>query len=63
MTLHEALNTIKVHEEAIKKNSSHVMMDLDPWRSPSVGEVVEEAHEASCLMKKLITWSLSPQVG
>ena len=43
--------------------TGNVMMDLDPWRSPSVGEVVEEAHEASCLMKKLITWSLSPQVG
>ena len=27
------------------------VMDLDPWRSPSVGEVVEEAHDASCLMK------------
>ena len=25
-----------------------VMMDLDPWRSPCVFEVVEEAHEASC---------------
>ena len=29
-----------------------VMMNLDPWRSPGVVEVVEEAHEASCLMKK-----------
>ena len=28
-----------------------VMMDLDPWRSPCVVEVVEEAHGASCLMK------------
>ena len=29
-----------------------VMMDLDPWRSPGVVEVVEEAYEALCLMKK-----------
>ena len=29
-----------------------VMMDLDPWRSPSVVEVVEEAYEATYLMKK-----------
>ena len=29
------------------------MMDLDPWRSSCVVEVVEEAHEASYLMKKL----------
>ena len=28
------------------------MVDLDPWRSLGVGKVVEEAHEASCLMKK-----------
>ena len=28
-----------------------VMMDLDPWRSPGVVEVVEEAYEAPCLMK------------
>ena len=32
--------------------TSDVMLDLDPWRSPGVGEVVEEAHEASCFMKK-----------
>ena len=31
-----------------------VMMDLDPWRSPCVVEVVEEAHEVSFLMKKLL---------
>ena len=29
------------------------MMDLDPWRSSCVVEVVEEAHEASYLTKKL----------
>ena len=29
-----------------------VMMGLDPWRSPGVVEVVEEAYEAPCLMKK-----------
>ena len=28
-----------------------VMMDLDPWRSPGVVEVVKEACEAPCLMK------------
>ena len=29
-----------------------VMMDLDPWRSPNVVEVVEKSYEAPCLMKK-----------
>ena len=38
-----------------------VMMDIDSWRSPGVGEVVEEAHEASCLMKKLLNKSFDPQ--
>ena len=33
--------------------TSDVMMDLDNWRSPCVVKVVEEAHEASYLMKKL----------
>ena len=28
-----------------------VMMDLDPWGSPTVVDVVEEAYEASCLLK------------
>ena len=28
-----------------------VMVDLDPWRSPCVVKMVEEAHEASCFMK------------
>ena len=28
-----------------------VMMDIDTWRSPGVGEVIEEAYEAPCLMK------------
>ena len=28
-----------------------VMMDLDPWMSFGVVEVVEEAYEASCLLK------------
>ena len=32
--------------------TSDVMMDLDPWRSPGVVEVVEEAYETPCLMKK-----------
>ena len=32
--------------------AGNVMMDLDPWRSPGVVEGVEEAYEASCLMKK-----------
>ena len=40
-----------------KRRSSNptgdVMMDLDPWRSPGVGEVVEEYYESPCLMKKL----------
>ena len=38
------------------------MMDLDPWRSPCVVEVVEEAHEVSCLMKKLLKKSLDPHL-
>ena len=29
-----------------------VIMDLDPWMSPGVGEVIEEAYEAPCLMNK-----------
>ena len=29
-----------------------VMMDLDPRRSPGMVKMVEEAHEAPCLMKK-----------
>ena len=29
-----------------------VIMDLDPWRSPGVDEVVEEAYESPFLMKK-----------
>ena len=29
-----------------------VMMDLDPWRSLGVFDMVEEAQEASCFMKK-----------
>ena len=28
------------------------MMDLDPWRSPGMVKMVEEAHEAPCFMKK-----------
>ena len=34
------------------KPTVDVMMDLDPWRSFVVVEVVEEAYEDSCLMKK-----------
>ena len=29
-----------------------VRMDLDPWGSPSVVEVVKEDYESPCLMKK-----------
>ena len=32
--------------------TSDVIMDLDPWRSLGVVEVVEEAYETPCLMKK-----------
>ena len=32
--------------------TGNIMLDLDPWRSPSMAKVVEEAHEASRLMKK-----------
>ena len=38
--------------------TSDVMIDLDPWRSPDVVEVVKEAYEAPCLMKKpMKTWN------
>ena len=30
-----------------------LMMDFNPWRSPGVVKVVEEAYESPCLMKKL----------
>ena len=33
--------------------TSDVMMDVDSWRSPCMVKMVEEAHEASYLMKKL----------
>ena len=36
------------------------MMDLGPWRSSYVVEVVEEVHEASCFMKKPLKKSLDP---
>ena len=40
----------------LKRRSSNptgdVMMDLDPWMSPGVVKVVEEAYEASYLLKK-----------
>ena len=32
--------------------TSNIMLDLDPWESPSVVEVVKEDYEAPCLMKK-----------
>ena len=35
-----------------------VMMDLEPWGSPCVVEVVEETLEDPCLMKKLLKRSL-----
>ena len=35
-----------------------VMMDIDPWRSSNVVAVVEEAHEASFMMNKLLNKSL-----
>ena len=38
------------------------MMDIDPWRSLGVVEVVEEAHEASCLMKKPLKKFLDPKM-
>jgi len=47
-----------VHQEKTSYPTGDVMMNLDPWRSPGVVEVVEEAHEASCLMKKLLKKSL-----
>ena len=35
-----------------------IMLYFDPWRSPSVVEVVKEAYEAPCLMKKpMKTWN------
>ena len=38
-----------------KRRPSHptgdVMMDIDPWRSPGVVEVIEEPYESPFLMK------------
>ena len=37
---------------------ANIMLDLDPWGSPSVIEVIKEASEAPCLMKKpMKTWN------
>ena len=38
--------------------TGNVMMDLEPWGSPGVVEVIEETHEDPCLMKKLLKMSL-----
>ena len=38
------------------------MMDLDPWRSSYVVEVVEEAHESSCMVKKSLNKPLDPHL-
>ena len=38
--------------------TGNIMLDLDPWESSSVVEVVKEAYEAPCLMKKpMKTWN------
>ena len=42
----------------VPQEKGNVMMDLDPWGSPGVVEVVKEAYEAPCLMKKPVkTWN------
>ena len=38
------------------------MIDLDPWRSPDVVEVVEEADEAPYLMNKPLKKHLNPHL-
>ena len=43
--------------------TNDVMIDLDHWMSPGVVEVVEEAYESPCLMKKPLKKCLDPQVG
>ena len=61
MTHYVAIHDLMVSWYPKRRSSnptSDVMMDLDPWRSPGVVEVVEEAYEASCLMKK----SLDPHL-
>ena len=30
------------------------MMDIDPWRSPCMVKVDEEAHEVSCLIEEVL---------
>ena len=34
--------------------TGNIMLDLDPWGSPSVVEVFVEAHEASVMVKKYL---------
>ena len=55
MTLLVAICVLLISWYPMRRSSNptgDVMMDLDPWRSPSVVEVVEEDYEAPCLMKK-----------
>ena len=55
MTHYVVIHALMVSWYPIRRASyptDDVMMDLDPWGSPSVVEVVEEAYEASFLLKK-----------
>ena len=40
--------------------TGNVMMDLEPWGSPGVVEVIEETHEDPCLIKKALTNHFDP---
>ena len=54
MTHYVVIHTLLVswyHRRRFGNPTGDVMMDLDPWRSPGEGEVIEEAYEAPCLMK------------
>ena len=54
MTHYVVIHALMVSWYPKRRYGNHtcdLMMDLDPWKSPSVVEVVEEAYEAPFLMK------------
>ena len=48
---HSCSNGVMVPRRRYSNPTGDVMMDLDPWKSPGVVEVVEESYESHCLMK------------
>ena len=49
---HSCFDDVMVPKRRPSNPTDDIMMDLDPWRSLGVVEVVEEAYEASCLLNK-----------